>query len=70
MKIIEKEDLSPDFKEHCHKYQNVLRNDLKDGIIKQYGVDLFNAADGGLNMWVQAADEGKVGRGRIIAKKP
>ena len=69
-KIIEKEDLSPDFTEHCHKYQSVLRNDLKEGIIKEYGSDLFNAADGGLKMWVQAADQKKVGRGRIIAQKP
>lgn len=68
--IIEKEDLSPDFTEHCHIYQTILRNDLKPGIIKNYGNELFEAADGGLNLWVKAADEGKVGRGRIIARKP
>ena len=68
--IIEKEDLSPDFKEHCHMYQTLLRKDLKPGIVKTYGNELFKAADGGLNLWVKAADEGKVGRGRIIARKP
>jgi hypothetical protein len=67
--ILEKEDLSKDFAEHCHIYQKMLREDLKDGILKQYGAELFQAADDGLAMWVKAADEGKVGRGRFIGKK-
>ncbi len=65
----EEEDLSVDFAEHCHMYQDVLRNKLKNGIIDQYGKELFEAADGGLAKWVNAADESKVGRGRVIAKK-
>jgi len=69
-KILKKEDLSPDFITHCHKYQIILRKDLKGGIIKTYGNELFEAADNGLNLWVKAAEEGKVGRGRIIARKP
>ncbi len=68
-KIIEKEDLSEDFAKHCHMYQEILRRNLKDGIIEKYGQDMFEAADGGLNLWVKAADEGKVGRGSIIGKK-
>ncbi|MCK5627162.1 methyltransferase domain-containing protein [Candidatus Bathyarchaeota archaeon] len=67
--ILEKEDLSKDFTEHCHLYQKMLREKLKGGILKQYGAELFQAADDGLAMWVKAADEGKVGRGRIIGKK-
>lgn len=67
--ILVKEDLSKDFTEHCHLYQKMLREKLKDGILKQYGAELFQAADDGLAMWVKAADEGKVGRGRIIGKK-
>lgn len=67
--LIEKEDLSEDFAKHCHIYQDKLRNELKDGIIKNYNAELFKAADDGLDMWVKAADEGKVGRGRWIAKK-
>ena len=47
----------------------MLREDLKDGILKQYGAELFQAADDGLAMWVKAADEAKVGRGRLIGKK-
>jgi len=68
-KILETEDLSPDFANHCHIYQNILRNKLKNDIIAQYGIELFEAADSGLAKWVDAADESKVGRGRIIAKK-
>jgi len=66
---IEKEDMSDDFAKHCHVYQDKLRNKLKAGIIKNYSEELYNAADSGLAMWVKAADESKVGRGRIIAKK-
>jgi hypothetical protein len=67
--ILEAEDLSVDFTQHCHLYQDILRNKLKNGIIAQYGKDLFDAADRGLAKWVKAADESKVGRGRIIAQK-
>lgn len=67
--ITEKEDLSKDFAEHCHKYQGILQNELKGGIIENYGEELYSAAETGLAMWVSAADENKVGRGRLIAKK-
>jgi len=67
--IVEKEDLSSDFARHCHLYQNRLRNELKENIISNYGKELYRAADDGLNKWVVAADEGKVGRGRLIGKK-
>jgi hypothetical protein len=67
--IIEKEDLSEDFAKHCHKYQNMLREELRPGIVENYNEELFNAADSGLAMWVDAADAHKVGRGCIIAKK-
>jgi len=65
----EKEDLSSDFAYHCHLYQNKLRNELKDVVISGYGKELYKAADEGLDKWVRAADNGKVGRGRIIGKK-
>jgi ubiquinone/menaquinone biosynthesis C-methylase UbiE len=67
--IKSKEDLSPKFAEYCHKYQNMLRQDLKEGVISKYGADMFTIADNGLNLWVNAADQSKVGRGRLIAKK-
>jgi ubiquinone/menaquinone biosynthesis C-methylase UbiE len=67
--ILEKEDLSSDFAKHCHIYQDMLRNELKDGIVENYSKELFEAADSGLALWVAAADDNKVGRGRWIARK-
>ena len=67
--ILSEEVESKDFAKNCHMYQKKLRDNLKNDIIKNYGSEMFEAADSGLNLWVQAADNGKVGRGRIIAKK-
>jgi ubiquinone/menaquinone biosynthesis C-methylase UbiE len=67
--IIEKEDLSEDFAAYCHIYQDKIRNGLKDSIISQYGIEMFQVADTGLALWVKAADEGKVGWGRMIGRK-
>lgn len=67
--IIEGEDLSVDFARYCGIYQQKLRNELKDAIILNYGADMFSAVDMGLDNWVNAAHEGKVGRGRLIGKK-
>lgn len=67
--VVESEDVSMDFTKHCHIYQKMLRTELKNGIIENYGAQLFEAADSGLSMWVLAADEKKVGRGRWIARK-
>lgn len=67
--ILTKEDESQNFTKNCHMYQKKLRYNLKKDIIQKYGTEMFEAADNGLNLWVQAADNGKVGRGRIIAKK-
>jgi sarcosine/dimethylglycine N-methyltransferase len=67
--IFSKEDESKDFAKHCNMYQKKLRKELKNDIIENYGTEMFEAADNGLNLWVQAANKGKVGRGRIIAKK-
>jgi len=68
-RILEKEDLSEDFAKHCHLYQSMLRNQLKKRVVKEYGSEMFQAADEGLARWVRAADEGKVGRGRLIGRK-
>jgi SAM-dependent methyltransferase len=65
----EMEDLSEDFARHCHHYKDILRNDLKDVVIKEYGEGLFDAALAGLELWVSGADECKVGRGSWIGKR-
>lgn len=67
--ILETEDLSDDFALQCHIYQDRLRSEFKDMIIRQYGTDLFDAADEGLDKWVRAADGGKVGRVRLVGRK-
>ncbi len=67
--ILEKEDLTGDFAHNCHLYQNRLRKELKETVVSHYGKELYEAADEGLDRWVRAADEGKVGRGRMIGKK-
>ncbi len=67
--IVEKDDLTGDFPHYCHLYQDRLRNELMEVVISQYGKELYKAADEGLDRWVRAAEEGKVGRGRIIGKK-
>jgi ubiquinone/menaquinone biosynthesis C-methylase UbiE len=67
--IVEKEELSSGFAHHCHLYQSKFRNELKDMVISQYGMELYEAADSGLDKWVRAADEWKVGRGRLIGEK-
>lgn len=68
-KIVEKEDLTGDFAYHCHLYQNKLRKELKEIVVSQYGKELYEVADEGLDRWVRAADEGKVGRVRMIGRK-
>jgi ubiquinone/menaquinone biosynthesis C-methylase UbiE len=67
--VTEKIDLSPDFAKYCHKYMSILTKELKNDIINEYGEDLYKAAESGLKIWVKAADERKVGRGRLIAEK-
>ena len=67
--IIEKEDKTGDFAKYCHIYRDKVRYELKKTIISRYGAEMFRAADNGLSIWVKAADEGKVGWGRIIGRK-
>ena len=67
--VLETEDLSRDFAEHCHMYHDLLTNKLKGDVIARYGPELYQAASGGLQQWVRAADDQKVGRGLVIARK-
>ena len=68
--VVEKEDLTPDFAEHCQMYLGMLQNDLKPGIIEAYGQEMYAAVEGGLVLWRDSSAEGKVGRGRIVARRP
>jgi ubiquinone/menaquinone biosynthesis C-methylase UbiE len=67
---IDREDLSDDFSRHMHLYRQQLQGELKETIIKEFGLEVFSEALRGLDLWVKAADEEKVGRGRLMAQKP
>lgn len=63
------EDLSDDFAAHMHRYRDALANDLKGRIVELFGRDVFWEMERGIELWVKAADEGKVGRGRLVGRK-
>jgi ubiquinone/menaquinone biosynthesis C-methylase UbiE len=67
--IVEKEDLTPDFAKHCQMYLDALQNDHKPAIVDAYGQEMYDAVEGGLILWRDSSAAGKVGRGRIIARK-
>jgi ubiquinone/menaquinone biosynthesis C-methylase UbiE len=68
--VIEKEDLSPDFARHIQIYLDKLGNELKPGIVDNYGQEMYAEVEGGITLWRDASAAGKVGRGRLIARKP
>ena len=68
--VVEKEDLSPDFAEHVPLYLSMVQNQYKQGILDGYGQEMYDGVVNGLILWRDAAAAGKVGRGRIIARKP
>ncbi len=70
LQIIEKEDLSSDFAKHLPMYLDMLRNKYKHDIINAYGQEMYQEVENGIRLWRDASAEGKVGRGRIIARKP
>ncbi len=67
--VRECEDLSEDFASHMHRYRDVLTGDLKGRIVELFGTDAFRDMERGIGLWVEAADEGKVGRGRFLGRK-
>lgn len=67
--VEECEDLSEDFASHMHRYQDALTDDLKGPIVERFGMDAFWEMERGIGLWVRAADEGKVGRGRFVGRR-
>lgn len=63
------EDLSDEFRQHCHLYEKMLQEELKDPAIERFGPEFYHAVLDGLGLWIRAADAGKVGQGRWIGKK-
>ena len=68
--VVEAEDLSPGFAAHIPIYLGTVENHLKQGILDSYGQAMYDEVVAGLTLWRDAAAAGKVGRGRIIARKP
>jgi len=67
--VVEKEDLSPDFATHVQGYLDMVRNDFRQAIIDNYGQEMQGAVEAGITLWRDASAAGKVGRGRLIARK-
>jgi ubiquinone/menaquinone biosynthesis C-methylase UbiE len=70
LKVVEREDLTPDFARHVQTYLDALRNTHKAAIVKGYGRQMYDDVESGLTLWRDASAAGQVGRGRIIARKP
>ncbi|MEI6651124.1 MAG: methyltransferase domain-containing protein, partial [Chlorobiaceae bacterium] len=67
--VIEKEDLSPDFARHIQLYLYNVQNEFRQGILDNYGHEMYDEVVRGITLWRDASAAGKVGRGRIIARK-
>ncbi len=67
--VVEKEDLTPDFAAHVQTYLDMVRNDFRQAIVDNYGQEMYDAVEQGITLWRDASAAGKVGRGRVIARK-
>jgi ubiquinone/menaquinone biosynthesis C-methylase UbiE len=68
--VIEKEDLSLDFAEHVPVYLGMVQSQYRQDIMNGYGQEMYDEVVRGLILWRDASAAGKVGRGRIVARKP
>jgi ubiquinone/menaquinone biosynthesis C-methylase UbiE len=67
--VVEKEDLSPDFAEHIQMYLDQVQHQFRQAIVENYGQEMYDAVERGITLWRDASAAGKVGRGRVIARK-
>jgi hypothetical protein len=67
--IIEKEDLTPDFSRYVQIYLEKVQNEFRQGILDNYGQEMYDGVEHGITLWRDASVAGKVGRGRLIARK-
>jgi SAM-dependent methyltransferase len=63
------EDLNRAFALSLGSYLDLVRGDLRPAIIGRFGEEMYTATEQGIAAWERAAREGKVGRGRWIARK-
>jgi len=67
--VVEKEDLSAGFAPSIQGYLDMVQNDFRQAIVDNYGQAMYDAVEQGITLWRDASAAGKVGRGRLIAKK-
>ena len=67
--VVEKTDLTPDFAAHVPQYLDMVRGQFRQGILDGYGQEMYDQVVQGLELWRDASAAGKVGRGRIVARK-
>jgi SAM-dependent methyltransferase len=67
--LIEAEDLSAHFAAHLDRYLVAVRERHRATLIASYGPQVVTDMVAGITLWRDAAVNGKVGRGRLIARK-
>ena len=67
--VVEKEDLTPDFATHIQMYLGLVQYDFRKAIVDNYGQEMFDEVERGITLWRDASAAGKVGRGRLVARK-
>ena len=70
LRVIEQEDVSPDFAQHVQLYLDALQTAHRPAIVATYGRAMYDEVESGLILWRNASAAGQVGRGRIIARRP
>jgi ubiquinone/menaquinone biosynthesis C-methylase UbiE len=69
LRVVEQEDLSPDFARHVQLYLDALQKTHRTAVVAGYGQPMYDEVERGLILWRDASAAGQVGRGRIIARK-
>ncbi|ANT64728.1 MULTISPECIES: class I SAM-dependent methyltransferase [Prosthecochloris] len=69
LRVEEKVDISADFPKYIQGYLDKVQHEFQQGIIDSYGREMYDEVVRGITLWREAAREGKVGRGRLIARK-
>jgi len=70
LRMVEQEDLSPDFARHVQLYLDALQTEHRAAVVTRYGQPFYDDVETGLTLWRDASSAGHVGRGRIIARRP
>ena len=67
--LVGAEDLSSHFTAHLDLYLHEMAERHKPALLDGYGPELFDSIVAGITLWRDAAAGGKVGRGRLVARK-